>query len=52
MDAEHILPTMDDWEVFPSEAVAVGMKAQEQGLARLTLADELHYSQRHHRPFA
>lgn len=34
LDAEHILPTMDDWEVFPREAAAVGMKAQEQGLAR------------------
>ncbi len=37
LDAEHILPTMDDWEVFPREAVAVGMKAQEQGIARLTV---------------
>jgi malate dehydrogenase (oxaloacetate-decarboxylating) len=34
---EHILPTMDDWEVFPREAVAVAMKAQEQGVARLTV---------------
>jgi malate dehydrogenase (oxaloacetate-decarboxylating) len=43
MDEEHILPTMDDWEVFPREAVAVGMKAQEQGLARLQRsADELY----------
>ena len=33
---EHILPTMDDWEVFVHEAVAVGMKAQEQGVAGLT----------------
>jgi malate dehydrogenase (oxaloacetate-decarboxylating) len=33
---EHILPSMDDWEVFPLEAAAVGMKAQEQGVARLT----------------
>jgi malate dehydrogenase (oxaloacetate-decarboxylating) len=33
LDEEHILPTMDDWEVFPREAAAVGMKAQEQGLA-------------------
>lgn len=39
---DHILPTMDDWEVFPREAAAVGVKAQEQGLARLTLSyDEL-----------
>lgn len=35
LDADHILPTMDDWEVFPAEAVAVGSKAIEQGLARL-----------------
>ena len=28
---------MDEWEVFAREAVAVGMKAQEQGIARLTL---------------
>jgi malate dehydrogenase (oxaloacetate-decarboxylating) len=40
MDEEHILPTMDDWEVFPREAVAVGMKAQEQGVARLTRSRE------------
>lgn len=34
LDADHLMPTMDDWEVFPREAVAVGMKAQAQGLAR------------------
>ena len=34
---------MDEWEVFPREAVAVGMMAQQQGLARLTFdADELY----------
>jgi malate dehydrogenase (oxaloacetate-decarboxylating) len=39
---EHILPDMDDWEVFPREAAAVGMKAQEQGVARLEMSyDEL-----------
>jgi malate dehydrogenase (oxaloacetate-decarboxylating) len=42
MDPHSILPTMVEWEVFAREAVAVGMKAQEQGIARLTLsADEL-----------
>jgi malate dehydrogenase (oxaloacetate-decarboxylating) len=42
LDEEHILPNMDDWEVFPREAAAVGMKAQEQGLARLQRSyDEL-----------
>ena len=31
---EYIIPTMEEWEVFPREAVAVGMKAIEQGIAR------------------
>ena len=38
--ADNITPTMDEWEVFPREAVAVGMKAQEQGVARLSLSRE------------
>jgi len=39
---EYIVPTMDDWEVFPREAAAVGLKAQEQGVARVSLShDEL-----------
>jgi malate dehydrogenase (oxaloacetate-decarboxylating) len=42
LNEEHILPTMDDWEVFPREAAAVAMKAQEQGVANLQLSyDEL-----------
>ena len=42
LDEEHILPTMDDWEVYPREAAAVGIKAQEQGLARIQMSyDEL-----------
>ncbi|HSF81652.1 MAG TPA: NADP-dependent malic enzyme [Anaerolineales bacterium] len=42
LDEEHILPNMDDWEVFPREAAAVAMKAQEQGLARIQMGyDEL-----------
>jgi len=42
LDAENILPTMDDWEVFPREAAAVGIKAIEQGLAKKELSyDEL-----------
>lgn len=35
LDADHILPDMDDWEVFPREAAAVAMKAVEQDLAFL-----------------
>jgi len=42
LDEDHLLPTMDDWEVFAKEAAAVGMKAQEQGVARLEKSyDEL-----------
>jgi malate dehydrogenase (oxaloacetate-decarboxylating) len=40
---DMILPNMDDWEVFPREAAAVGVKAIEQGLARKQLSyDELY----------
>jgi malate dehydrogenase (oxaloacetate-decarboxylating) len=43
LDDEHLLPSMDDWDVFAREAAAVGMKAQEQGLARLEKSyDELY----------
>ena len=37
LTSERILPTMDDWEVFPREAAAVAVKAQEQGLARIQM---------------
>ena len=47
LDEEQILPTMDDWEVFPREAVAVALKAQEQGVARLTLSHDEIYEQAH-----
>jgi len=39
----HIVPTMDSWEVFPREAVAVGMKAIEQGIARKKLSRQTLY---------
>ncbi len=41
----YIIPTMDEWEVFPREAVAVGQKAIEQGLARIELTPEQAYAQ-------
>ena len=44
MDAEHLLPPMDDWWVYAEEAVAVGMKAQEQGIARLNKTKEELYA--------
>lgn len=37
---DYLLPTMDDWEVFPREAVAVAKKAMEQGVARLRLSEK------------
>jgi malate dehydrogenase (oxaloacetate-decarboxylating) len=43
LDDEHLLPSMDDWEVFSKEAAAVGTKAIEQGVARLDLSyDDLY----------
>ena len=39
---DYIIPTMEEWEVFPREAAAVGMKAVEQGVAQITRTrDEL-----------
>jgi malate dehydrogenase (oxaloacetate-decarboxylating) len=44
IDEDNIMPTMDEWEVFPREAVAVALKAQEQGVAQLAVsADELYH---------
>lgn len=33
INEEYLIPTMDNWEVYPRIAAAVGMKAVEQGLA-------------------
>ena len=43
---DYLLPTMDEWEVFPREAAAVAVKAQEQGVARLrkTYAEEFEHA--------
>jgi malate dehydrogenase (oxaloacetate-decarboxylating) len=40
IDEDNIAPTMAEWEVFIREAVAVGMKAQEQGVARIKASRE------------
>ena len=32
---DYIIPNMDEWELFPREAVAVGTKGIEQGVARI-----------------
>lgn len=43
--ANNILPSMDDWEVFPRVATAVALKAQQQGIARLTKPAEQIYEE-------
>jgi malate dehydrogenase (oxaloacetate-decarboxylating) len=40
LSEEYIIPNMDEWEVFPREAVAVALKAIEQGVARIELSKE------------
>jgi malate dehydrogenase (oxaloacetate-decarboxylating) len=35
---DYILPSMDEWEIYPLQATATGMKAIEQGLARKKLS--------------
>jgi malate dehydrogenase (oxaloacetate-decarboxylating) len=37
LSEDYIVPNMDEWEVFPREATAVGLKAQEVGVAGLKL---------------
>jgi malate dehydrogenase (oxaloacetate-decarboxylating) len=43
LSEECLMPTMDEWDVFPKEAAAVGTKAVEQGVARINRSyDELY----------
>ena len=35
IDKNNLLPRMDEWEVFPREAVACAIKSIEQGVARI-----------------
>jgi len=37
---DYLVPTMDEWDLYPREAVAVGIKAIEQGVARLKYTPE------------
>jgi malate dehydrogenase (oxaloacetate-decarboxylating) len=41
---DYIIPTMEEWEVFPREATAVGMKAIEQGIAKKAMNREELYT--------
>ena len=40
LSPEHIIPTMDDWIVYARVAVAVGMTAQKEDLARVSLSEK------------
>ncbi|MGR8942459.1 MAG: NAD(P)-dependent malic enzyme [Gammaproteobacteria bacterium] len=42
---EHILPTMDEWQLFPRVAVAVAMKARQQDIAQVILTAEQEFEQ-------
>lgn len=43
--ADNILPHMDEWEVYPRVATATAMKAQQQGIARLSKSAEQVYEE-------
>jgi len=40
LSEDYIIPSMDEWEVFPREAAAVGSKAVEQGIAEKIMTRE------------
>jgi malate dehydrogenase (oxaloacetate-decarboxylating) len=42
---DRLLPTMDDWEIYPRVASAVGTKAIEQKLARKTMSPTQIYNE-------
>jgi malate dehydrogenase (oxaloacetate-decarboxylating) len=37
---EYIIPTMSEWEIYPLQATETGVKAMEQGLARIKMSRE------------
>jgi malic enzyme len=37
---DHIIPTMQDWDVYPKVAAAVAMKAVEQRIARHSMSSK------------
>jgi malate dehydrogenase (oxaloacetate-decarboxylating) len=40
---DYIIPSMDEWQIYPLQATETGLKAQEQGLARIKMSkDELY----------
>ena len=45
INENNISPNMDEWKVYPREAVAVALKAQELGLAKIKLTRSQLYDQ-------
>jgi malate dehydrogenase (oxaloacetate-decarboxylating) len=45
IDEENILPRMDEWDVHPRIAAAVGREAQAQGIARLERSQAVLYEE-------
>ncbi|UCH03638.1 MAG: NADP-dependent malic enzyme [Candidatus Thorarchaeota archaeon] len=45
---KKVIPTMDQWELYPMEATAVGMKAIEQGIARVHWEEKDLYERAEH----
>ncbi|MGB9815712.1 MAG: NAD(P)-dependent malic enzyme [Thermoplasmata archaeon] len=43
INPDYIIPTMQEWEVFPRVAAAIASKAVEEGLARIRLSKEDFY---------
>jgi len=43
MHEDYLIPTMDEWEVYPREAVAVGQMAIKQGVARIKMSPDEAY---------
>jgi len=45
IDADSILPRMDEWDAHPRVAAAVGRRAQDQGIARLERSEAVLYEE-------
>ncbi len=43
LSEDYIIPNMDQWEVFPREAVRVGTMAIKQGVARIDIPEDERY---------
>lgn len=48
LSADYILPRMDEWDIYPRQAAAVGMKAIEQGVAQVRMSRDELFAQASH----